>query len=106
MNCDSEHEPVIGVLIYENDANLVEDGRGPPQPLEVLQLRLRRKMLMAVLRSCMSLSQIEREFDLSPAQAEYHLRMLERALVVKETAGGWIATPTGILYLENVETKR
>ena len=32
--------------------------------------------------------------------------MLEKALVVKETAGGWIATPTGILYLENVETKR
>jgi len=74
--------------------------------LDVLQLGLRRKMLMAVLRSCTSLSQIEREFDLSPAQAEYHLRMLEKALVVKETAGGWIATPTGILYLENVETKR
>ena len=74
--------------------------------LDVLQLGLRRKMLMAVLRCCMSLSQIEREFDFSPAKAEYHLRMLEKALVVKETAGGWIATPTGILYLENVETKR
>ena len=54
----------------------------------------------------MILSQIEKEFDLSPAQAEYHLRMLEKALVVEETAGGWIATPTGILYLEKVETKR
>jgi hypothetical protein len=29
MNCDNEYEPVIGVLIYENDANLVGDGRGP-----------------------------------------------------------------------------
>jgi DNA-binding transcriptional ArsR family regulator len=74
--------------------------------LEVLQLGLRRKMLMAVARSCMILSQIEMEFDLSPAQAEYHLRMLEKALVVEETADGWIATPTGILYLEKVETKR
>ena len=106
MNYDYEYEPVIGVLTYENDANLVGDGRGPSQPLEVLQLGLRRKMLKAVLRSCISLSQIEREFDLSPAQAEYHLRMLEKALVVEQTAGGWIATPTGILYMENVETKR
>jgi hypothetical protein len=64
MNCDNEYEPVIGVLIYENDANLVGDGRGPSQPLEVLHLGLRRKMLMAVLCSCTSLSQIEREFDL------------------------------------------
>ena len=29
MNCENEYEPVIGVLIYENDANLVGDGRGP-----------------------------------------------------------------------------
>ena len=74
--------------------------------LEVLQLGLRRKMLMAIARNCSSLSQIEREFDLSAAHAEYHLSMLEKALVVKQTVGGWIATPTGILYLENVETKR
>ena len=29
MNCDNEYEPLIGVFIYENDANLVGDGRGP-----------------------------------------------------------------------------
>ena len=74
--------------------------------LEVLQLGLRRKMLMLIARGCTSLSQIESEFDLSPAQAEYHLRMLEKVLVIEQTAEGWIATPTGILYLENVETKR
>jgi predicted transcriptional regulator len=61
---------------------------------------------MAIARSCSSSSQIEREFDLSAAQAEYHLRMLEKALVVLQTEDGWIATPTGILYLENVESKR
>ena len=71
MNCDNKYEPVIGVFIYENDANLVGDGRGPSQPLEVLQLGLRRKMLMAVLRSCMSLSQIEREFDLTQNHHEW-----------------------------------
>ena len=71
--------------------------------LEVLQLGLRRKMLGAIARSCRSLSQIEKDFDLSPAQAEYHLRMLEKALVIKRAEDGWSVTPTGILYLENVE---
>ena len=71
--------------------------------LEVLQLGLRRKMLGAIALSCRSLSQIEVEFDLSPAQAEYHLRMLEKALVIERAEDGWSATPTGILYLENVE---
>lgn len=73
--------------------------------LEVLQLGLRRKMLVAIARSCMSLRQIEKEFDLSPAQAEYHLRMLERALVINQSEDGWSVTPTGILYLENVERR-
>jgi DNA-binding transcriptional ArsR family regulator len=71
--------------------------------LEVLQLGLRRKMLGAIALSCRSLSQIEVEFDLSPAQAEYHLSMLEKALVIERAEDCWSATPTGILYLENVE---
>lgn len=74
--------------------------------MEVLQLGLRRKMLMCVARGCTSSSQIESEFDLSPTLAEYHLRMLEKALVIEQTNEGWIATPTGILYLEKVETRR
>lgn len=71
--------------------------------LEVLQLGLRRRMLGAIALSCRSLSQIEVEFDLSPAQAEYHLSMLEKALVIERAEDCWSATPTGILYLENVE---
>ena len=63
-------------------------------------------MLMSVARGCLSSSQIESEFDLSPTQAEYHLRMLEKALVIEQTFEGWIATPTGILYLEKVEANR
>lgn len=73
--------------------------------LEVLQLGLRRKMLAAIAHSCMSLRQTEVEFDLSPAQAEYHLRMLEKALVINQSEDGWSVTPTGILYLENVERR-
>jgi predicted transcriptional regulator len=63
-------------------------------------------MLMAIASGCTSSSQIEGEFDLSPTQAEYHLRMLEKALVIEQTSEGWIATPTGILYLEKVEANR
>jgi len=73
--------------------------------LEVLQLGLRRKMLAAIARSCGSLRQIEVEFHLSPAEAEYHLHMLEKALVIKRAEVGWSVTPTGILYLENVERR-
>lgn len=72
--------------------------------LVVLQLGLRRKMLKAIACGGIKSSQIETEFDLSPSQAEYHLRMLEKALVVESTQDGWIATPTGLLYLERVET--
>ncbi len=32
--------------------------------------------------------------------------MLEKALVIEQTVGGWIASPTGILYLEKVEASR
>lgn len=71
--------------------------------LEVLQLGLRRKMLGAIALSCRSLSQIEVDFNLSPAQAEYHLHMLEKALVIERAEDCWSVTPTGILYLENVE---
>lgn len=73
--------------------------------LEVLQLGLRRKMLAAIARSCMSVRRIEVEFHLSPIQAEYHLRMLEKSLVIERVEDGWSVTPTGILYLENVERR-
>lgn len=74
--------------------------------LEVLQLPLRRKMLKAIARGGVKSGQIEKEFDLSPIQAEYHLRMLEKALVIEPIKDGWRATTTGLLYLERVETGR
>ena len=74
--------------------------------LEVLQLPLRRRILRYVAGGSKNRAQIEKEFKLNAAQAEYHLSMLEKALVIEKTNVGWIATPTGILYLEKVETRR
>jgi predicted transcriptional regulator len=73
--------------------------------LEVLQLPLRRKMLKAIAGGMKSNEQIAKELDLGVALAEYHLQMLEKALVIERTKGGWRATTTGLLYLKNVETR-
>ena len=71
--------------------------------LEVLQLGLRRKMLKIIAGGLKSNEQIAKELDLGEALAKYHLQMLEKALVIEQTEGGWIATPTGQLYLKYVE---
>ena len=71
--------------------------------LEVLQLRLRRKILKFISCKKRTLGEIEEEFDLSTFLAVYHLSMLVKALVIEETESGYRATPTGILYLEKVE---
>lgn len=71
--------------------------------LEVLQLRLRRTILKFISCKMRTLSEIEEEFDLNNFLAVYHLSMLVKALVIEETESGYIATPTGILYLEKVE---
>jgi hypothetical protein len=46
-----------------------------------------------------------KELDLGAPLAEYHLQMLEKALVIERTKGGWRATTTGLLYLKNVEER-
>jgi hypothetical protein len=73
--------------------------------LEVLQLPLRRKMLSFIAGGVRSNCQIARELDLGVPLAEYHLQMLEKALVIEQTEGGWRATTTGQLYLENAEDR-
>jgi predicted transcriptional regulator len=73
--------------------------------LEVLQLRLRREILLFISRGLKNHSQVEKEFKLSSNLVEYHLHMLEKALVIEQTEGGWRATTTGLLYLKNVETR-
>jgi len=73
--------------------------------LEVLQLPLRRQILKFVAKEMKSIEEIGRELGLGAARAQYHLAMLEKALVVEQAEDGYRATPTGILYLEKVEEK-
>jgi len=73
--------------------------------LEVLQLGLRRRMLRFIADGMMSNEQIAKEQDLGVPLAEYHLHMLEKALVIEQKEGGWRATTTGLLYLKNVDTR-
>jgi hypothetical protein len=75
--------------------------------LEVLQLGLRRRMLSFIAggSGMRGSEQIAKEMGLGVPLAEYHLQMLEKALVIEQTEGGWRATTTGQLYLENVEDR-
>lgn len=74
--------------------------------LEVLQLPLRRRILKFVSSGLKSDKQIENEFKLNESLTQYHLSMLVKALVIEQSAGGYKATPTGVLYLEKVEFRR
>ena len=74
--------------------------------LIVLQLRLRRDILKFISSGPKSSEQICQRFDLSPEKADYHLSMLETALVTERCGEILDITPTGILYLENVEARR
>lgn len=74
--------------------------------LEVLQLPLRRELLKFVSSGLKSYEQIENEFKLGEPLTQYHLSMLAKALVIEQSAGGYKATPTGVLYLEKVEFRR
>ena len=72
----------------------------------VLQLRLRRDILKFIASGPKSSEQICQRFNLSPEKADYHLCMLEAALVTKRCGEILDITPTGVLYLENVEARR
>lgn len=74
--------------------------------LLVLQLRLRRDILKFIAGGPKRLEQICERFDLSPERADYHLSMLETALVIERTEQLFGITSTGVLYLENVEARR
>ena len=73
--------------------------------LEVLQLALRRRMLRLVAGGMKDAKQIGQALNLSPSLAEYHLFMLEKALVVDRSEAGWEASRTGQLFLEKVDEK-
>ncbi|MEI6103514.1 MAG: winged helix-turn-helix domain-containing protein [Methanothrix sp.] len=86
-------------------ANWWESAEDHRFALEVLQLPLRRKMLSFIAGEVRSNEQMAKELDLGVALAEYHLQMLEKALVIERTEGGWRATTTGLLYMKNGEAR-
>ena len=71
--------------------------------LDVLQLGLRRSILRFIDLKIRSKRDIEKNFGLSSFMAEFHLSMLEKALVVERFEGEFKITRTGILYLEKVD---
>ncbi len=73
--------------------------------LDVLQLGLRRNILKFIGFKIRSKKDIEKNFGLSPFMAEFHLSMLEKALVVERFEGEFQITSTGMLYLEKVDAK-
>jgi DNA-binding transcriptional ArsR family regulator len=74
--------------------------------LEVLQLRTRRDIMKFIGRGTRTAKEIAKEFRLSRPQAEYHLALLEKALVVEPRDEGYGCTLAGSLYLEQAERWR
>jgi predicted transcriptional regulator len=88
----------------ENDeARWWEGPEGHRFALEVLQLGLRRRMLGTIAAGAKNIEEIKEELCLSSSQAQYHLSMLEKALVIERTKEGWMATPIGLLFLDKVK---
>ncbi len=74
--------------------------------LEVLQLKVRRDIMKILASGPKPLEDITKAFGLKESQAEFHLALLEKSLVVERSGEGYGLTPTGALYLENVEIRR
>jgi hypothetical protein len=88
----------------KNEARWWESSEDHRFALEVLQHPLRRKMLKIIASGIKNGDQIAKEMGLG-LSLEYHLQMLEKALVIEQTESGWMTTPTGQLYLKHVEAK-
>ena len=70
---------------------------------EVLQLKARRDIISFIGAGTKSREEIERQFDLPESVAEVHLFLLEKAVVVEKTDGGYRLTPIGVAYLDNFQ---
>jgi len=81
-----------------------ESAEGHRFALEVLQLKARRDILKFIGDGARSMEEIAEKFGIDEKRAAFHLAMLERALVVEPSCGGYRSTPTGLLYLDKVET--
>ncbi len=104
-----EDRPDVGIGIEPagSDAEAPkswESAEGHRFALEVLQLRVRRDILKFIGEGVVSTEEIAEKFGIHERQAAFHLAMLDKALVVEPVSGGYRSTPTGLLYLEKVET--
>ncbi|MGV8175822.1 MAG: ArsR family transcriptional regulator [Methanothrix sp.] len=85
------------------EAGWWEGPEGHRFALEVLQLSMRRQMLQLIAGGKKDVRKVGAELNLTPTQVEYHLSMLEKALVIERTGEGWRATAVGLLFLETQE---
>jgi len=85
------------------EAGWWEGPEGHRFALEVLQLSMRRRMLQLIAGGMKDVRQIGVELNLTPNQVEYHLSMLEKALVIERAEEGRRATAVGLLFLETQE---
>jgi predicted transcriptional regulator len=90
----------------KNEIRWWEGSAGHRFALEVLQHPLRRKILQLIAQGTKETEQIAVKLGIPASLVEYHLQMLNRALVIEEAEGCWRVSPTGELYLEHVEAKR
>jgi hypothetical protein len=71
---------------------------------EVLQLRIRRKIMKFIGSGTKTRKEIERNFGLSESLSELHLVVLEKAVMIEKAGSdGYRSTPIGIAYLKNFE---
>lgn len=87
----------------ESQSRSWEGAEGHRFALEVLQLSLRRQMLRLIASGMNDAQQMGAELNLSSPLVEYHLSMLEKALVIQRHEAGWMVTSTGLMFLEKVE---
>ncbi|HNX10060.1 MAG TPA: hypothetical protein PKL29_08085 [Methanothrix sp.] len=92
-------------LDEKNEARWWEGADGHRHALEVLQHPLRREMLRLIAGGMKEADRIAMELALPASRTEYHLQMLERALVIEQVEGGWKVSTTGELFLKHVEAK-
>jgi predicted transcriptional regulator len=84
------------------EAQWWEGPEGHRFALEILQLGLRRRMLRSIATGRRDIEQIKEDLCPDTSQAQYHLSMLEKALVIEQTEEGWMATRVGLLFLDKV----
>lgn len=106
MNPIDGNEPGIGEAVPIKEAKWWETAEDHRFALEVLQLWLRRRMLKFIGPGTKTLDEVAKEFGIKADLAEYHLALLEKALVIERVDGFYRSTFIGKAYLENVKSRQ